>query len=68
MPLLKDTLKQDIKTMLTDLRDELDQDESIEKYATAITNAIDTYIKSATVIVTGTSISGGAVTGTGKIQ
>lgn len=68
MPLVKATLEQNIKTMLIDLRDDLDQGEAIDKYAAMMANAVDTYIRSATVVVTGTSISGGAVTGTGTIQ
>lgn len=68
MALIKETLKQPIKAMLYQLRDELDQDASIEKYASLMTDAVDAYIRSATVVVIGTSVNGGAVTGTGSIQ
>ena len=55
MPLVKATLKVDIKTILTELKDATDQEAAIEKYATDMSDAIDTYIRSATVVVTGTT-------------
>ncbi|TSE05677.1 hypothetical protein [Aquimarina algiphila] len=68
MALVTALLKKDIKGILNDLKNDTDQEAAIEKYADQLSRAIETYVKSATVIVTGTSVSGGAVTGTGQIQ
>lgn len=61
MALVKATLKNDIKSILNELKDELNQKNAIEKFAEKLSTAIDAYIKSGD--VKGTSVSGGAVTG-----
>lgn len=68
MALVTEHLKQDIKRVLNNLKNDTDQDNAIEKYADQLSKAIEIYVKSANIIVTGTSVSGGAVTGTGKVQ
>ena len=68
MALSREILKTEIKTLLDELKDDLNQVDAIDKYAEQLSSAIDTYIKSATVTVTGTSVSGGPVTGTGIIS
>ncbi len=67
MALVKSKLKAQIKSLLNELKTEEDQDASIEKFADRLSACIDEYIKSATVntSVVGSSVSGGAVTGTG---
>ncbi len=80
MALNKTGLKNSIKTMLEELNAEKDQETGIEKFATNLSNAIDTFIKTATVstTVTVTSVSGvttgpgvsgpGAGTGAGSLS
>jgi hypothetical protein len=68
MPLVQETLKTEIKSLLNSLKSEINQEQAIDKFANDLTQAIDAYIKTATVTVTGTSQSGGPVTGTGTIS
>ena len=67
MALVKQTLKTEIKSILNSLKTETDQAQAIDEFADRLATAIDNYIKTATVntTVTGSSVSGGAVTGTG---
>jgi len=58
----KTLLKSDIKTLLTEMRAEEDQDASLEKLATGLADIIDAYIKSgkatipaAAIVTTGTA-------------
>lgn len=68
MPLNKQILTEDIKALLNTTKDHLNQQDSINNYAESLANVIDSYVKTALVTVTGTSVSGGAVTGTGTIS
>ncbi len=61
MALNKQILKSDIKTMLNELKNELDQDDAIENYATKLSDAIDDYVRQA--VVVGNSASGGPING-----
>lgn len=61
MALVRTILKQEIKSILNDLKDDKNQPDAIEKYAERLSLAIDNYIKSGD--VTGTSVSGGPITG-----
>lgn len=68
MALDKATLQAGIKAAFDKQKNETsDRDACLAKIAEDIANAIDTYVKSGTVAttVTGTIVSGGAVTGTG---
>ncbi len=67
MALVKQTLKTEIKNILNSLKTKTDQAQAIDEFADRLATAIDNYIKTATVntTVTGTSASGGPVTGTG---
>lgn len=67
MALVKQTLKTEIKSILNSLKTETDQAQAIDEFADRLATAIDNYIKTATVntTVTGSSATGGAVTGTG---
>ncbi len=51
MGLVVATLKADIKSILTDLKDDVNQEVAIEKYAHRLSLAIDKYIRSGTVEV-----------------
>lgn len=63
MPLNKPALKADIITMLTTLKGQTDNPmQSIEQFAEALATAIDKYVKTGTVITTGS-----ATTQTGTI-
>ena len=67
MALVKQTLKTEIKSILNSLKNKTDQAQAIDEFADRLATAIDNYIKTATVntTVTGSSASGGPVTGTG---
>ena len=67
MALVKQTLKTEIKSILNSLKTETDQAQAIDEFADRLATAIDNYIKTATVntTVTGSSATGGPVTGTG---
>jgi len=67
MALVKQTLKTEIKNILNGLKDKTDQAQAIDEFADKLATAIDNYIKTAEVntTITGTSATGGAVTGTG---
>lgn len=60
MALVKSTLKAEIKGILSELKNDLNQDEAIDKFAEKLATAIDAYIRSGD--VKGTSVSGGPVT------
>ena len=62
MPLVKATLQAELASILSNTNNTADS------AAQKIADAIDAYIKSATVTVTGTSATGGPVTGTGIIS
>ena len=63
MPLNKPALKADIITILTTLKGQTDNPmQSIEQFAEALATAIDKYVKTGTVITTGS-----ATTQTGTI-
>ena len=62
MPLVKATLQAELASILSNT------DNTADSAAQKIADAIDAYIKSATVTVTGTSATGGPVTGTGIIS
>lgn len=66
MPLVKETLKQEIKALATEMTKETDQEAALEKYATRLADIIDSYIKSATVTVqAGQAVQTVPTTGTG---
>jgi len=67
MALNKNTLKTEIKGILNSLKDKTDQAQAIDEFADKLATAVDNYLRTATVntTVTGTSATGGAVTGTG---
>jgi hypothetical protein len=68
MPLNKTELAADIKAALDAESDkDVDPAEARERQSTALANAIDKYIKAGTVqtTLTGTSATGGPITGTG---
>lgn len=48
----KTGLKSDIKTMLNELKAMDDQDQSIDKFADLLSNAIDSFVKTGSVIAT----------------
>lgn len=62
MPLVKATLQAELASILSNT------DNTAQQAAEKIATAVDAYIKSATVTVTGTSETGGPVTGTGIIS
>ena len=62
MPLVKATLQAELASILSNT------DNTAQQAAEKIATAIDAYIKSATVTVTGASATGGPVTGTGIIS
>lgn len=62
MPLVKPTLKAQLVAIFNDTNN------TVDSAAQKIADAVDAYIKSATVTVTGTSATGGPVTGTGIIS
>lgn len=62
MPLVKATLQAELASILSNT------DNTAQQAAEKIATAIDANIKSATVTVTGTSATGGPVTGTGIIS
>ena len=62
MPLVKATLQAELASILSNT------DNTAQQAAEKIATAIDAYIKSATVTVTGTSATGGSVTGTGILS
>lgn len=63
MPLNKTGLKSNIKQLLTDMRTR--EDISDDEFATRLSNAIDTYVKTATIVyMAGLTAPNGAVTGT----
>lgn len=62
MPLVKTTLQAQLVAIFSD------QNNTAQQAAAKIADAVDAYIKSATVTVTGTSATGGPVTGTGVIS
>lgn len=68
MPLNKQILTEDIKALLNTTKDNVNEVGSIDSYAKGLADIIDTYVKTALVTVTGTSVTGGAVTGTGTIS
>lgn len=61
MALNKGALKAAIISMLNDLKDDEDQPSAIEKFAEQLSDAIDTYVKTAEVI--GTDSNGGPING-----
>ena len=61
MPLVKATLPAELASILSNT------DNTAQQAAEKIAAAVDAYIKSATVTVTGTSATGGPVTGVGVI-
>ena len=71
MALVKETLKTAILLAFMSQMTKTDNPESaLDDLSDKLATAIDAYIKSGTVgtVVTGTSVSGGAVTGTGTGQ
>lgn len=62
MPLVKATLQAELASILSNTNN------TAQQAAEKIADAVDAYIKSATVTVTGTSATGGPVTGTGIIS
>ncbi|MBW7839228.1 MAG: hypothetical protein H3C36_06265 [Chitinophagaceae bacterium] len=62
MALNKTGLKAEIKSMLNELKEDLDQSEAIERFATKLSNAIDSYVKTAQVV--GTDSNNGPIQGT----
>ncbi|HAP94537.1 hypothetical protein [Epilithonimonas hominis] len=67
MTLNKPQLIQDIKDIQDELKDEVDYETSKQKFAEMLADAIEKYVKSGTVEITGTS-NQGAFTGTGTIS
>lgn len=68
MPLNKPKLESDIKTLLNSTKDNVNEQNAIDNYARELATIIDAYVRSGLVTVTGTSATGGAVTGTGTIS
>ena len=67
MPLNKQNLKTSIKELLDESKDNDNQEDSIENYATKLADIIDEYVRTGLVSVTGTTASGVAVSATGSI-
>lgn len=67
MTLNKPQLIQNIKDIQDELKDEVDYETSKQKFAEMLADAIEKYVKSGTVEITGTS-NQGAFTGTGTIS
>lgn len=67
MTLNKPQLIQDIKDIQDELKDEVDYETSKQKFAEMLADAIEKYVKSGTVEITGTS-NQGTFTGTGTIS
>lgn len=66
MPLDKTTFKADVKQLLTDLStNEGDQDTAFDQFADGLANAIDTYIKTATITATPIEITAAALSNGG---
>lgn len=61
MALNKTQLKSDIKTMLNELKEDLNQEAAIERYASQLAEAVDNYVKTAQIV--GTDSSGGQIQG-----
>lgn len=61
MALNKGTLKSAIIGLLNDLKDEEDQPAAIEKFADQLSDAIDSYVRTAQVV--GTDSNGGPING-----
>lgn len=61
MALNKAQLKSDIKTMLNELKEDLNQEAAIERYASQLAEAVDNYVKTAQIV--GTDSSGGQIQG-----
>lgn len=58
MALDKAGLKTNIKTMLEELGNTPDRDQAIEKFATDLSDAIDSYVKTATIYATPVDVTG----------
>jgi hypothetical protein len=68
MPLDKTTFKADVKQLLTDLStNEGDQDAAFDEFADGLANAIDTYIKTATITATPIEITAAALSNGGGV-
>jgi len=66
MPLDKPSLKAEIKQLLVDLStNEGDQTEAFDTFADGLSNAIDTYIKTATITATPIEITAAAMSNGG---
>lgn len=61
MALNKTALKTEIKAMLIELKDDLDQGTAIERYAIKLSDAVDAYVKTAQVV--GVDSQGGPIQG-----
>ena len=69
MPITVNTLEQRILNVLKDnSQRELDPEEARRHFARELATAIEAYVITRTTTVTGTSVSGGAITGTGIIK
>lgn len=69
MAITTQALKDLIKTALDEASDvSIDPSVAREQVAQKLANAIEAYVVSRTTVVTGTSATGGPVTGTGVIQ
>lgn len=66
MALDKAGLKGNIVTMLEELTETPDRDQAIEKFATDLSNAIDTYVKTATIYATPVDVTGAAMVAGGS--
>lgn len=62
MALNKIQLKAEIKSMLNELKEDLNQSQAIERFATKLSDAIDVYVKTAEVV--GTDSNNGPIQGT----
>lgn len=66
MPLDKTTFKADVKKLLTDLStNEGDQSAAFDEFADGLANAIDSYIKTATITATPIEITAAALSNGG---
>lgn len=65
MALNKAGLKADIKTMLVELKEAADQETAIEKFASDLSNALDKFVKSASVYATPLDVTSAAMSNSG---
>lgn len=65
MALNKPQLKLDIMALLNEMKTKTDQAESIDAFSTGLSDIIDSYIRSATVMATPVQVAAAAMSNTG---